>query len=187
MTDLPVTDVDHRQAAIGAAARAVHAAQHPWATCHSEPLPQHIEAADDRAREEFERSARAHIAALQGALAKQLFRRDARNAAVDECVGKLTVAAEMWGDARVLAAGRHSGAEADRLRGERDEARVAYGHLVAELRKARAELEAARNAQQAPDGARTAQETPGAPERAPAKPRAPRKRTARPDTPQDGA
>ena len=38
MADIP-------QAAIGAAARAVHAAQHPWATCHSEPLPQHIEAA----------------------------------------------------------------------------------------------------------------------------------------------
>ena len=75
----------------------------------------------DRAREEFALNARVHIAALQSALARQLFRRDARNAAVDDCVGKLTVAAEMWGDARVLAAGRHSGAEADRLRAERDQ------------------------------------------------------------------
>jgi hypothetical protein len=106
---------------------------------------------DDRAREEFERSARAHIAALQGALAKQLFRRDARNAAVDDCVGKLTVAAEMWGDARVLAAGRHSGAEADRLRAERDQLKRELDAERFESTVLRDALMKARNAQQAPE------------------------------------
>jgi hypothetical protein len=85
---------------------------------------------DDRAREEFALNARVHIAALQSALARQLFRRDARNAAVDECVGKLTVAAEMWGDARVLAAARYSGIEADRLRAEMEAERAKNAELM---------------------------------------------------------
>ena len=118
---------------------------------------------DDRAREEFALNARVHIAALQSALARQLFRRDARNAAVDECVGKLTVAAEMWGDARVLAAGRHSGAEADRLRAERDQLKRELDAEHFESTVLRDALLKARNAQQAPD----------APPKRPRKPRTP--------------
>ena len=129
---------------------------------------------DDRAREEFALNARVHIAALQSALARQLFRRDARNAAVTRCVEDLTECA--W----ILAEAHATEVSDARVR---DCRRVYVDPLSARVLELEDELTDARNAQQAPHGAGSAPEATAAPAKATGKATPARRRTSRPSAP----
>jgi hypothetical protein len=129
---------------------------------------------DDRAREEFERSARAHIAARDKARGRWIGRSEP--AATDRLVQALSAECDAYAEAereRIRIEVRHWQREAE----HRSIDLANRERLVDALRD---ELTEARNAQQAPHGARTAQETPGVPGEVPGKAAPARKRTARP-------